>query len=111
MASEGSVYQRKDGRWVAQYTDANGKVRYLYRATKTEAKKALRQALADRDQNIVPPSRMTVGMYLDEWVEAIRGTISDRTFITQESIVRCRIKPHLADKNAPVALPLDWSTS
>jgi integrase len=98
MASEGSVYQRKDGRWVAQYTDAKGKVRYLYRATKTEAKKALRQALADRDQNIVPPSRMTVGMYLDEWVEAIRGTISDRTFITQESIVRCRIKPHLGDK-------------
>ena len=31
MATEGSVYQRKDGRWVGQYRDAKGKVRYLYR--------------------------------------------------------------------------------
>jgi hypothetical protein len=35
MTAEGSVYQRKDERWVAQYTDAKGKVRYLYR--KSEA--------------------------------------------------------------------------
>jgi len=45
MTAEGSVYQHKDGRWVAQYTDARGKLRYLYRKTKTEARKVLRQAL------------------------------------------------------------------
>jgi integrase len=98
MAAEGSVYQRKDGRWVAQYTDARGKVRYLYRMSKTEAKKALRQALRDRDDGYVPASKMTVGMYLDEWLEDIRGTISDRTWITQESIIRRRVKPHIGDK-------------
>ncbi len=46
MATEGSVYQRKDGRWCAQYRDAKDKVRYIYRKTKQEAKKALREALA-----------------------------------------------------------------
>ena len=31
MPTEGSVYLRKDGRYCAQYTDATGKARYLYR--------------------------------------------------------------------------------
>ena len=44
MTAEGSVYRRKDGRWVAQYMDARGKVRYVYRKTKGKAKKALREA-------------------------------------------------------------------
>ena len=29
MGNEGSVYQRKDGRWVAQYRDAKDKVLHL----------------------------------------------------------------------------------
>jgi hypothetical protein len=66
LTAEGSVYQRQsDGRWVAQYKDAKGKIRYLYRKTKGEARKALRQALKDRDEGIIPPSKMTVGLYLD----------------------------------------------
>jgi hypothetical protein len=39
MTAEGSVYRRKDGRWVAQYKDARGKVRYVYRKTKGKAKR------------------------------------------------------------------------
>ena len=93
MAAEGSVYQRKDGRWVAQYYDARGKVRYLYRKSKGEAKKALREALRDRDEGIIPASKMTVGMYLDEWFEDRRNTVSPRTWRNQESIVRCHLKP------------------
>ena len=38
--SEGSVFQRADGRWVAKYRDAGGRWRYVYR--KGEARKALR---------------------------------------------------------------------
>jgi len=45
MTAEGSVYQRQsDARWVAQYRDARKKAQYLYRKTKNEAKKALREA-------------------------------------------------------------------
>jgi integrase len=97
--TEGSVYQRgKDGRWVAQYRDASGKVRYLYRKTKAEAKQALREALTDGDEGIVPASKMAIGIYLDEWLEGIRGDVSHRTWVNQESIVRLHIKPILGAK-------------
>jgi integrase len=99
MAAEGSVYQRrKDGRWVAQYRDANGKVRYLYRKTRAEAKQALRKALTDRDNGIVPPSKMTVGIYLDGWMDDRRSTVSTRSYVNQESIMRRHVKPHIGSQ-------------
>jgi hypothetical protein len=99
MTAEGSVYQRKsDGRWVAQYTDLKGKTRYLYRKTKTEARKALRQALKDRDDGYVPADKLTVGQYLDEWMDERKNTVSTRTWRVQESIVRCRVKPHVGSQ-------------
>jgi len=79
MATEGSVYQRKDGRWVAQYRDAKDKVRYLYRKTKAESKKALREALQDSDESFVPADKLTVELYLDEWMDERRNTVSART--------------------------------
>jgi len=97
MATEGSVYQRKDGRWVAQYRDAKDKVRYLYRKTKAEARKALREALQDRDDGFVPADRLTVGMYLDEWMDERKNTVSARTWRVQESMIRNRVKPHIGD--------------
>jgi hypothetical protein len=36
--SEGSVFQRKGGKWCAKYEDATGRWRYAYRSTKTGAK-------------------------------------------------------------------------
>jgi len=97
MTAEGSVYQRKDGRWVAQYRDAKDKVRYIYRKTKAEAKKALREALQDRDDGFVPADRLTVGMYLDEWMDERKNTVSARTWRVQESMLRNRVKPHIGN--------------
>ena len=62
---------------------------------KSEAKKALRQALKDRDDNFVPADKMTVGLYLDEWMVERKNTVSARTWRVQESIIRCRIKPRI----------------
>lgn len=93
--AEGSVYQRKDGRWVAQYRDAKEKVRYIYRKTRQDAGRALREALQDRDEGFVPADKLTVGLYLDEWMEERRNTISARTWRVQESMTRNRVKPHI----------------
>jgi integrase len=98
MATEGSVYQRKDGRWVAQYRDAKDKVRYIYRKTKAEAKKALREALADRDEGFVPAEKLTVGQYLEEWMDERKNTVSARTWRVQESMLRNRVTAHIGDK-------------
>ena len=97
MASEGSVYQRKDGRWCAQYRDAKDNARYIYRKSKAEAKKALREALIDRDEGYVPADKLTVGLYVDGWMEERRNTVSGRTWRVQESMLRNRVKPHIGD--------------
>ena len=94
---EGSVYRRKDGRWVAQYRDARGKVRYVYRKSRGEAKKALRAALADRDEGYVPADKLTVGLYVEGWMEDRRDTVSARTWRVQESMVRNRVNPYIGD--------------
>lgn len=107
MVSEGSIYQRKDGRWCAQYRDAKDKTRYLYRKTKAEVKKALREALKDRDDGFVPADRLTVGLYIDECMEERRNTVSGRTWGVQESIIRCRVKPHIGDKRLCKLSPSD----
>lgn len=41
---EGSIFQRKDGRWVAQIALEDGKKKLLYRKSKQEAIAALRKA-------------------------------------------------------------------
>lgn len=91
--SEGSVYQRKDGRWVAKWKDVNGKWCYLYRKTKVEAKKALRQALKDRDDNIVPVGKLTLNDLLNSWLEDMEGTVSRRTLENRQCAVRVHIRP------------------
>src|SRR5918999_2761268 len=97
MTAEGSVYRRKDGRWVAQYKDAIGKVRYVYRKTRGEAKKALREALRDRDEGYLPADMLTVGLYLDGWMDERRTTVSSSTWRVQESMVRNRVNPYIGD--------------
>jgi integrase len=93
--SEETVFQRSDGRLCAKYKDTCGKWRYLYRKSKVEAKKALRQTLKDRDEGMTPPSRMTVGIYLDQWLEDMHATVSRRTWMSREGFVRNHIKPAL----------------
>jgi integrase len=96
--SEGTVFQRADGRWCAKYKDARGIWRYLYRKSKGEARKALRAALKDRDEGITPPSKMTVEIYLNEWLEDMRDTVSHRTWLTREGFVRNHITPAIGTK-------------
>ena len=104
---EGAVYRRKDGRWVAQYRDARGKVRYVYRKSRGEAKKALREALAYRDEGCVPADKLTVGLYLEGWMEDRRDTVSAKTWRVQESMVRNRVNPYIGDVRLCKLTPAD----
>jgi integrase len=92
--SEGTVYRRKDGRWCAKWKDASGKWRYLYRKSKAEAKQALREALRDRDDNIVPANKLTLNDALDAWLDSMRDTISERTYVNREALVRIHVQSH-----------------
>ena len=94
MASEGSVLQRADKKWCGKWKDADGKWRYLYRKSKAEAKKSLREALKDRDNNIVPTDKLTLGDALDAWLEDQKDSVSLRTWSNRESLVRNHVRTH-----------------
>ena len=91
---EGSVYRRGDGRVVGEYVDANGKRRYVSGKTKLEVRAKLRKLLTDRDEGIAYDSEnLTVGDYLDRWLEAVKGSVRDRTWERHEQVVRLHLKP------------------
>lgn len=97
---EGSIYQRKDGRWVGQYTmyTAKGpKYRYIYGKTRKEVAEKLAKTIVDRDSSLVfDAGKMTLGEYLDRWLsDSVRGTVRVSTYERHEEIVRLHIKPSL----------------
>ncbi len=97
---EGSIYRRKDGRWVGQYTvyTAKGpKYRYIYGKTRAAVAEKLTKAMANRDRGFLfDAGSITVGEYLDRWLsDSVRGTVRASTFERHEGIVRTHIKPSL----------------
>jgi integrase len=97
---EGSIYRRKDGRWVGQYTvyTAKGpKYRYIYGKTRAAVAEKLTKAMSDRNGGFFfDAGSLTVGEYLDRWLsDSVRGTVRVSTFERHEGIIRTHIKPAL----------------
>ena len=96
---EGSIYRRKDGLWVGQYTvqTADGsKTKYIYAKTRKDAATRLAKAIADRDVGLVfDAGSLTVGAYLDRWLNAVRDTVKQRTWQRHEEVARLHLKPAL----------------
>jgi integrase len=107
---EGTIYRRKDGRWVGMYTvhTPDGvRRRCVYGRTKAEARVRLTEAIANRDKGLVfDAGNLSVGEYLDRWLEGIRGTIGKRTWERHESITRLHIKPALGRTKLATLNPL-----
>ncbi len=73
---EGSIYCRKDGRWVGQY-EVNAKRRYVYGRTRKDVAEKLNKAIAERDAGLVFDAKnLSVGEYLDRWLDTVRGTLA-----------------------------------
>ena len=94
---EGSIYQRKDGLWVAQYkveTPSGKKTKYLYGKVRKEVATKLAKAIAERDSGMVyDAGKLTVAQYLDKWIGAIQDTLRVRTIERYEQMVRLHLKP------------------
>lgn len=98
---EGGVYQRADGVWCASVSmgyDGNGKRkrRVVNGKTKQEVQQKLRelQIAADRGQ-LPAANRITVGQFLTTWLEAIKPTVADNTYLPYQRDVKNAITPHL----------------
>jgi integrase len=67
---EGSVYRRRDGRWVASLRWPTGERKYRYARTQQKALAELRDLWAVRDAGQpVPNDELTLGAWADEWME------------------------------------------
>src|SRR5713226_7414605 len=86
---EGSVYQRADGRWVAQVPLEGGKRKLLYRKTEKEALSALRKALNEQEQGTLATGpQQTLTVYLTHWLEEVhKPTIRLSTYVKYHKLI------------------------
>lgn len=105
---EGSIFQRKDGYWVAQVT-VNGRTRQLYGKTRREVqekKQAIEAEIAKG--TYAEPSKITLGDWLARWLETyVKPSVRDTTYQNYETLIRVHIKPALGDKPIQKLMPGD----
>lgn len=107
MWGTGSIYQLKDGRWVAQLS-VGGRTSRRYRKrvrhSEREAKAALKELVADHDRG-VNPSRATLSAFLAQWVRDVRN-IRPRTRVEYANAIHLHIGPLIGDVRLSALLPL-----
>ncbi|QYJ15172.1 Tyrosine recombinase XerC [Rubrobacter xylanophilus DSM 9941] len=108
----GTVYPRKNkaGKVIGyrgSYFTADGRRRYVSAKTKTEARRALRQAMADADRGLIFDAEgLKVGEYLDRWLaDSVNGTVRTTTFERYEQITRVHLKPTLGQLKLKALTP------
>jgi integrase len=91
---EGSVYQRSNGYWVAQY---HGK--YKYSKSKQQAQKKLLELLKqDGQQQDIRGSSYTVAAYMAEWIVFAEQNLKPATVKRYREAVKIYIEPELGSK-------------
>ena len=84
----GSIYERDGvviGQYEVQMPEGKIKRKYVRGKDKKEVASKLAKAIADRDSGVVYDSEnMTVGEYLDRWLDAVRGKVRERTWQRNE---------------------------
>src|SRR3989440_2738314 len=94
---EGTIYHRKDGRWVASITLENRKRKYFYGETRKEVQEKLKVALHEQQQGTLPTGpQQTVKQYLEHWLEEVhKPTIRLSTYERYRVILDKHIVPAL----------------
>jgi len=89
-------YRRKDGYWVGQYrvqTAEGTKTRYIYGKTRKDVAEKLTRALADRNSGLPYDAKITVGEYVERYIEdSVKDTVRQRTYERYEQVSRVHIK-------------------
>jgi integrase len=93
--NDGSVYQRKDGRWVGQIT-LNGKRKYNYSNTKREATAWINdmKKQIERGTSLIA-TEITLREYFEEWLKAESMHLKPKTFQDYKGVVVRHINPTL----------------
>jgi len=92
---EGSIYQRKDGRWAASVTLEGRKRKTYYGKTRREVQEQLKIALHEQQQGVlVAGPQQKVEQFVTHWLEDVhKHTVRPRTYERYEAMVRLHIIP------------------
>ena len=104
-SGDGMVRKREDGRWEGRIVvghKQNGEPIFRYVLAKTQ-KELLAKLHRDmdlyQDAQLTEDSRMTLGEYLDRWMEEYGSvTLRPNTLRSYEQYIRCYVKPYLGGK-------------
>jgi integrase len=97
----GTIRQRKDGRWEARIWvrgPGGSWTRRSYIASdKENVARSLRAALAQRDAGNLPAvsRRLTVGVFIADWLAGVEPTVRPRTFVSYTQLCRDHIVAQL----------------
>lgn len=112
LAGDGSLYQRKDGLWIAAldlgYGPDGTRKRWTGSSrTKEGALAKLRKARGEIDSLGAPaPKGATVADYLDAWLQDVaRPRIRPKTYAEYERCIRLHIKPRIGSERLPRLTP------
>ena len=85
---EGSIYQHKDGRWVAKYRDeAMAKPQYLYGSTEAEVRRKLRDWKKQTARGLTACKKVFFRDYADNWFYTFKQhSVENSSFDRHESI-------------------------
>lgn len=73
---EGSIYQRKDGKWCSQLIDCVGRKRYFYGKTQQEVKKKLHEAIRQSEAGIsLESKRISFSSWVKEWLDVYQKPV------------------------------------
>ena len=104
-SGDGMVRKQEDGRWEGRIVvghKQNGKPIFRYVLAKTQKElldKLHRDLEAFQDVELTEDSRMTLGEWLDRWMEDYgAATLRPNTLRSYEQFIRCYIKPYLGNK-------------
>lgn len=83
-SGEGTIYQRPDGLWVAQLRLPTGERRTLYGAKKSVVQAKLQALRRGADDGLLPSreSHIRLDQFLDRWLEAIRSSVRQSTYVS-----------------------------
>ena len=93
---EGSIYQRKDGRWVSYIRLPDGRKKFFTASSREAVKQRLDEAKRQADTGRLVVGRdQTMGQYLERWLnEAVRHSVRPKTYMNYELCVR-RLNPYI----------------
>ena len=96
-AWRGSIYQRKDGRWVAEITLEDHSRKQFYGKSKKEVQEKLRHGIMQQKQGMLATGpQQTVEQFLEYWLEDVhKARIRQGTYVGYRIILDKHLIPGL----------------